>query len=82
LAEHVTPWFSHRGSVRDPDDDMIVAAAVNGQADAIVTFNLGDYAPMNRLDTGLGILVCRPGEMVRRLAWRPSATSHFGFLRH
>jgi hypothetical protein len=32
--------------------------------------------------TGLGIIVCRPGDILRRLSWRPSATSPFVSLLH
>jgi hypothetical protein len=31
--------------LRNPDDDMVLEAAVNGRADAIVTFNHRDFAP-------------------------------------
>jgi putative PIN family toxin of toxin-antitoxin system len=82
LAEHVEPRVRHRGRIRDPDDEMFVEVAINGGGDAIVTFNVGDYARVDPLDTGFGIVVCRPGEIVRRLAWHPSAISRFGFLRH
>ena len=82
LADHVTPDIDFRGVIRDPDDDMFVAVAINGRADAIVTFNTADYAPSDPRDVALGLPVCRPGEMVRRLAWRPSAISRFDFLRH
>ena len=81
-AEHVTPDIHARGTIRDPDDEMFVAVAINGHADAIVTFNVGDYVPSDVRVTGFGTTVCRPGEMVRRLAWHPSAISRFGFLRH
>jgi len=33
-----------RPSLLDPDDDMILETAVNGQASAIVTFNQRDFA--------------------------------------
>lgn len=82
FAEPVTPHINRRGAIRDPNDDIFAAVAINGRADAIVTFNERDYAPVDPLDTGFGIAVCRPGEIVRRLAWHPSATSRFGFLRH
>jgi putative PIN family toxin of toxin-antitoxin system len=80
-AEHVTPHIGRRGALRDPNDEMFAAVAINGRADAIVTFNVGDYVPTDPLDTGFGITVCRPGEIVRRLAWHPSVISRFGFLR-
>jgi putative PIN family toxin of toxin-antitoxin system len=80
-AESVVPHFSHRPSIRDPDDEIFVSVAVNGRAGALVTFNVADYAPLNDREAGLGIVICRPGDILRRLTWRPSATSPFGFLR-
>ena len=81
-AEEVSPYYNHGGMILDPDDDKFVTAAINGNAEAIVTFNVRDYVPRDGRITGLGILVCRPGDILRRLPWRPSATSPFGFLPH
>ena len=44
-ADHITPYFRTRPAVRDPDDEMFVELAINGQADALVSFNIGDYRP-------------------------------------
>ena len=79
-ADHVTPHFRMRPLVRDPDDDMFAELAINGQAEALVSFNLGDYRPVDPDTPGLDVLVCRPGDILRRLSWRPSATSRSGFL--
>jgi putative PIN family toxin of toxin-antitoxin system len=49
LAALLTPVETHfrwRPRLRDPDDDMVLEAAVNGRADAIVTFNRRDFAPV------------------------------------
>ena len=75
LAEPVAPGFSHRPSIRDPDDEIFVEAAINGQAEALVTFNGNDYLPADNRATPLGIDICRPGDPLRRLTWRPSATT-------
>ena len=48
----------------DPDDDLVLETAVNGKADAIVTFNLFDF---QRAGTMFGIDVERPGEALRRM---------------
>ena len=40
VAEPVHVSFLWRPRLRDPDDEMILEAAVNGQADCIVTFNI------------------------------------------
>jgi predicted nucleic acid-binding protein len=79
-ADHVVPHFSYRPSIRDPDDEMFVSVAVNGGADSLVTFNVTDYAPADVRQARLGFMICRPGDSLRRLAWRPSATSPFAFL--
>ncbi|HET6234128.1 MAG TPA: putative toxin-antitoxin system toxin component, PIN family [Acetobacteraceae bacterium] len=79
LAEPVAPGFSHRPSIRDPDDEMFVEAAINGHADALVTFNRNDCLPADHRAVRLGIDICRPGELQRRLTWRPSATTRSGF---
>jgi predicted nucleic acid-binding protein len=81
-AEEVSPYYNHGGMIRDPNDDKFVTAAINGNADAIVTFNIRDYVPRDGRITGLGMVVCRPGDILRRLSWRPSATSPFAFLLH
>lgn len=64
VAEPARLAFLWRPLLRDPDDDMVLEAAVNGRADAIVTFNLRDFqGPVERF--GISVLV--PGEAVRRL---------------
>ena len=39
VAEPVLLDFLWRPALPDPDDDMVLETGVNGQADAIVTFN-------------------------------------------
>ncbi len=63
-AEPVRLAFLWRPTLRDPDDDMVLEAAVNGQADAIVTFNKRDFVPVA---VKFGIQVLSPGEAVRNL---------------
>ena len=43
MAEPVETHFLWRSQLRDSDDEMVLEAAVNGHADAIVTFNIRDF---------------------------------------
>ncbi len=43
LIQAVESYFVWRPQLRDPSDEMVLEAAVNGQADTIVTFNLRDF---------------------------------------
>jgi len=56
--------FLWRPTLRDPDDDMVLEVAVNGQADAIVTFNLRDFSMVR---TRFGIPTLSPGEAYERI---------------
>ncbi len=64
IAEPVRLAFLWRPTLRDADDDMVLEAAVNGQADAIVTFNRRDFEPAYKR---FGIEVLSPGETLERL---------------
>jgi predicted nucleic acid-binding protein len=79
LAEPVSPGFFHRPSIRVPDDEIFAEAAINSHADALVTFNRGDYRPADDRTMPLGIDICRPGDLLRRLTWRPSMTTRSAF---
>jgi putative PIN family toxin of toxin-antitoxin system len=43
MAEPVEAHFLWRPQLRDPNDEMVLEVAVNGRADALVTFNMRDY---------------------------------------
>ena len=48
LAGVVVPvevFYLWRPQLKDANDDMVLEAAVSGQADAIVTFNIRDFLP-------------------------------------
>jgi predicted nucleic acid-binding protein len=50
--------------LRDPDDEMVLDAAVNGRAEVIVTFNVQDFLPEARQ---FNLAVLTPAEALRRL---------------
>lgn len=64
MAEPVQSHFRWRPQLRDPGDEMVLEAAVNGRADAIVTFNEKD---LREARPSFGIAVIRPGEALRRI---------------
>jgi len=65
VGKRVTFAFRWRPALPDPNDDMVLETAVNGQAHAIVTFNQRDFKP---IAGRFGCLVIRPGEFLRVLA--------------
>jgi putative PIN family toxin of toxin-antitoxin system len=48
VARPVRLAFRWRPRLRDPSDDMVLETAVNGNANAIVTFNLRDFEETSR----------------------------------
>ena len=70
-----------RPSIRDPSDEIFVEALVNGGGEAIVTFNQRDYRSADEgAEAATTVVpVLTPGEVLRRLAWRPAATTPFVF---
>jgi putative PIN family toxin of toxin-antitoxin system len=57
-----------RPVLRDPDDEMVLEAAVNGRADLLLTFNRRDFAGSERF----GVRVERPGPAWQ--AWKGGRT--------
>ena len=55
--------FLWRPQLRDPDDELLVETAANGQADFLVTHNLKDFAPVVGR---FGFEIVAPGELLRR----------------
>jgi putative PIN family toxin of toxin-antitoxin system len=64
LIAPVESHFVWRPQLRDPADEMVLEAAVNGQADAIVSFNHRDFgtAPAQ-----FGVALLLPRDAFRRL---------------
>jgi len=64
MAEPVRTHFLWRPQLRDPNDEMVLEAAVNGRADALVTFNLRDYGDSPKQ---FGVEVLLPREAIGRI---------------
>ena len=64
LAEPVTTHFLWRPQLRDPADEMVLEAAINGRADALVTFNVRDFGTV---PAQFGVEVLLPREAIRRI---------------
>jgi predicted nucleic acid-binding protein len=56
--------FQWRPQVADPNDEMVLEAAINGQADALVTNNLRDFAGIS---DRFNILVLSPVQMLKKV---------------
>ena len=63
-AEPVDVHFMWRPQLTDPADELLLEAAVNGRASAIVTHNVRDFLPAAR---DFEIEVITPGVMLRRM---------------
>jgi predicted nucleic acid-binding protein len=64
MAEPVKTYFLWRPQLRNPGDEMVLETAVNGQADALVTFNLRDFGAV---PARFGIELMIPREAIRRM---------------
>jgi len=64
MAEPVQLYFRWRPQLHDPGDELVLEAAVNGRASAIVTFNQRDLRDAR---SSFDIEVLRPGEVLRRM---------------
>jgi putative PIN family toxin of toxin-antitoxin system len=64
LIEPVDVHFLWRPQVRDPIDEMVLEAAINGRADALITYNVADFA-----DAGerFNVEILRPGELLKKV---------------
>lgn len=64
LIEPVDIHFLWRPQVRDPSDEMVLEAAINGRADALVTYNVKHFAAPGGQ---FGIPVLRPAEVLEKV---------------
>jgi putative PIN family toxin of toxin-antitoxin system len=63
-SEAVEVSFHWRPQLRDANDEMVLETALNGQADALVTHNVKDFASAAEK---FGLRVLRPGELLKEL---------------
>ena len=64
MGEPVPTHFLWRPQLRDPNDEMVLEAAVNGRAEALVTFNVRDYGTAA---SQFGVEVLLPREAIARI---------------
>jgi predicted nucleic acid-binding protein len=64
MVEPVESHFMWRPLLRDPADEMVLEAAANGRAAAIVTFNQRDFGVVPRQ---FGVEVLTPAVALRRI---------------
>ena len=55
-------YFQWRPQLRDADDELVLEAAINGLADALVTHNVRDFLPAAN---NFGIQVITPGRLIK-----------------
>ncbi len=63
-SEAVDVNFRWRPQLSDPKDELVLEAAVNGEADALVTHNVRDFEPATRL---FGLRVLLPRDVLKEL---------------
>lgn len=67
LAVAIEPVDVHlrwRPQLRDADDEMVLEAAINGRADALVTHNVRDFVPAA---PRFGVRIMRPADLLPEL---------------
>ena len=64
LLEPVEIHFRWRPQARDPSDEMVLEVAINGSADALVTYNVADFRSAGER---FGIPIVRPADVLRKV---------------
>ncbi len=64
LVEPVEVHLLWRPQVRDPNDEMVLEAAINGQADALITYNVTDFALAGER---FAIPILRPADLLKKV---------------
>ena len=68
LIDPVATHYQWRPQLKDPADEMVLEAAANARADAIVTYNLRDFLPAQRF----GLQVLNPEQTFTRFLLQPT----------
>ena len=63
-SEAVEVSFQWRPQLSDANDEMVLEAAVNGRADALITHNVRDFA---KGAERFGLRILRPGDLLKEL---------------
>lgn len=63
-SEGVEVHFQWRPQLGDPADEMVLEAAINGQADALVTHNVADFSEAAKR---FGLRIVTPGTLLKEL---------------
>jgi len=64
LIEPVETHLSWRPQLSDPNDEMVLEAAINGHADALVTYNTAHFRVAA---ARFGLRLARPAEIIREV---------------
>ncbi|HEV2349393.1 MAG TPA: putative toxin-antitoxin system toxin component, PIN family [Terriglobia bacterium] len=64
LIEPVNLHFQWRPQSRDPNDEMVLETAINGRADALITYNVADFAEAGHR---FRIPILRPADLLRKV---------------
>jgi putative PIN family toxin of toxin-antitoxin system len=62
LIEPVEVHFLWRPQLRDPNDEMVLEAAIHGRADALITYNVADFVAAG---DRFKIPVLRPADLLK-----------------
>jgi predicted nucleic acid-binding protein len=64
VVEPVEVHFQWRPQTPDPNDEMVLEAAINGRAHAVVTYNVADFAEAG---ARFEISIMRPAELLKKV---------------
>ncbi len=65
IAQPIAVHYRWRPQLRDPSDEMVLEAAVNSGADALLTFNIRHFASAS---AAFSLKISRPGDFLRSLS--------------